>query len=1551
MNGPAPAYSRSLKALLEAWRSRPDGGDAPALARALWEGLEAAAASGPLDPARAGLIREALFETGRRPFLRALGRDEARSRWAEAALRLIRLSGYTLLEMFRFRVAAHPDKPLFRDLSGGAPADWTYAQVGRKAREIAAALFQLAAEDGPARPPRVAIFADNGVESACADLACLFHDILDAPLNTHFSRDNLVDIFDRLDVTTVLTDTPARRLFLEQVREKTAQPFRILALDASAADESRGVPFLGEICKKLGAAEIESLLGARARLPLNGVATVLFTSGSTGRPKGVSFSIYNLVAKRFARAAALPDVGEDEVFLCFLPFYHTFGRYLEMLGSIYWGGTYVASGNPSPERLFSLFPKVGPTGFISVPVRWAQLYDICVEAVEAAGPGGDAEAALRRVVGPSLRWGLSAAGYLDPKVFRFFERHGIALSSGFGMTEGTGGITMTPPGRYVDNAHGLPLPGIEARLSEAGELQIRGAYVARYLDQAPPGGVVPYPDEPGGEDWLATGDVFAVMPNGYYRIVDRIKDIYKNNRGETVAPLKVESKFAGVPGIKRTFLVGDGRPFNVLFIVPDYGDAVLRAALDADGEREYYRRLVGAANLDLAPYERVVNFTVLDRDFEEARGELTAKGSYNRKRIEAGFAGEIEALYRKSYVELERDGWRIRLPHWFFRDLGVLEDEIFFVGDFLFDSSRKAMLPLAMAGDSGRRLIGDLEYRVEGPVIDLGLFARQPRLWFGNPALAAFCPCRTGWDVPAEGVGEQVFLPAERNRIYGPEDIAGPVRVREEDLVKAHRVACRALFGPPAEARAALTEAEALLEEPDLRIAPLLRSRLEALARHPEEAVRCDAYRILLLDEPNPGYDRALTAFVQSGRSFLNEGSIEAIASSPIGPERFDALRLRMAAYRENVDWRGEGGAAAREPFLRILRLFVDFARYHPDYYRPVRAELASWVLLREDSELSRTALSRMSELDSDHEGWLSRRLRELGPGEWAARLVFDDGFTEAEIAGLRRILTDRTFLSQSIGLIFDREAFDPRGIPEQGIWISRLPDYDRRPNARVRIRTAAGEAFDMRLLAMDPWGPRQESETLLWHLAVANSPQGRPILPRIGSLRPGLGAVTILYSGRLNLWERLRLQDGDAEPERSVLGPGRWGTLAVAGMTAFFKAWRYSGGRIVPGLPAPTNVMASDGDDPPAMIHSLSGWRPYEGPLSLVRPLLRSFFLKTAAHYPWLVGRQDVRWLFESCYEALGYAGASAFFEELGEALRQEPEAGPGGVPLLDSLQAYLAEFRAHYMIPLPAVNAVRRYKEWELQNPMAEPAEREARVLDAYARFRLDRYPETARYYLYRQTYYAGADAAVLAAFDKLLARMSEDVQAPAVRFAELSELQASIADETDRAVFAKMVFPRAASGRRVDIKPFGEDKIKQVIVRSTLTDKQGESFDFAETFDPAEIGQLYRLFYLENFPKAISQQDRHYILRDAGERVVGGLCFRSMSTSTAYIDGIVVASALKGRGLGSAMLEEFGQRMAAAGVGVILTHFYLPGFFLHQGFHVDKRWGSLVRELSLG
>ena len=144
-----------------------------------------------------------------------------------------------------------------------------------------------------------------------------------------------------------------------------------------------------------------------------------------------------------------------------------------------------------------------------------------------------------------------------------------------------------------------------------------------------------------------------MRPNGFLEIIDRVKDIYKNSRGQTVAPRRVEQLFEGVPGIRRTFLAGDGRDDNVLLLVPDL-EAPLLAELTSEEERQaYFARIVAEANLDLAPHERVVGFAVLDRDFSLERGELTPKGSYRRKAMEESFRDILASLYRGTAVQLE----------------------------------------------------------------------------------------------------------------------------------------------------------------------------------------------------------------------------------------------------------------------------------------------------------------------------------------------------------------------------------------------------------------------------------------------------------------------------------------------------------------------------------------------------------------------------------------------------------------------------------------------------------------------------------------------------------------------------------------------------------------------------------------------------------------------------------------------------------------------------------------------------------------------------------
>src|SRR5262249_35849223 len=146
--------------------------------------------------------------------------------------------------------------------------------------------------------------------------------------------------------------------------------------------------------------------------------TIMYTSGTTGTPKGIRFSHRNVVFKRFARALALPEIGEDDVFLCYLPFFHTFGRFLELYGCVFWGATFCFLDSPALEALIQGMRRWRPTVFISVPKKWLQLHE-AIAARASADDSTDAEIleATRSLTGGRLRWGLSAAGHLEADVF------------------------------------------------------------------------------------------------------------------------------------------------------------------------------------------------------------------------------------------------------------------------------------------------------------------------------------------------------------------------------------------------------------------------------------------------------------------------------------------------------------------------------------------------------------------------------------------------------------------------------------------------------------------------------------------------------------------------------------------------------------------------------------------------------------------------------------------------------------------------------------------------------------------------------------------------------------------------------------------------------------------------------------------------------------------------------------------------------------------------------------------------------------------------------
>jgi len=1346
--------------------------------------------------------------TSRSGFLSSLEHREFREQWAELVFRVLQISGYSFLDMFEQRVIEIPNRILFKDMHGTNSINWTYKQVHNHVREIAALLYRSNPE------PRVAIFSANSVESASADLACLMYGIFNTPLNVHFSAENIAHIINVLKINVVLVDNQERIDKILGLTEQIHHDFTIYTLDTAVHPHSRDYLSLPQEIKQLNQNIISDLLEHKKVPDSRAVATTMFTSGSTGVPKGVSFSYYNLVSKRFARHAALPEVGKTpEVMLCFLPLFHTFGRYLELMGSIYWRGTYVFAGNPSAETLLKLFPIIKPTGFISVPIRWMEIYEKAIEKIRDTFSFELQSNIFREITGNELRWGLSAAGYLSPNTFKFFHKFGVQLCSGFGMTEATGGITMTPPHDYQDDSTGVPLPGIFTRLTDAGELELSGHYLARYLDDAGPGDLIPFPFEENSDFWLPTGDIFKIFDNGHYEIVDRVKDIYKNDKGQTIAPRTIEKKFIGVPGIKNTFLVGDARPYNVLLIVPDNEDPIITESRTLENLREYYHQIIMAANKDVAPYERVINFDLLARDFSTEHGELTAKGSFNRKNIEKNFAHEIEMLYQSKHVRLQANDIEIVIPRWFFRDLGILETDIILIAGGIYNKRQSKILNIKYL-DENQYLIGDLVYTSKIPAIDIGRFARQPRLWIGNPQLIDFCPVKEGWDLSLRAISSQVNIPKTHTSDREIKHYRTLKGIHDAKLILVNNMIINSLFGGLNEAYTATSQLGEMFSETDDKLSEAIRRRMESLACHPEEKLRILSYRILLLNDPTPDYSKILPAFIHSGLSFLNEESIREIALSNLGKKHLESLRQRLYAYRLHLQWPADAGTRAQ--FENIIKLLFSFCQMHIEYYKSIRSELASWVLHRADPILSDLANGYFDQLYDYFVEFLDKQSVVHPPEVWNNWLVFENGIPHEQQERVRKLLSEKFFLKQSIMLAFNDFEFRLDEIKPRGIWVVRLTSLGNFRHFRITINTRTGKHYDLHIVLPRDEQFQIESDELFWLAALTEHPLEIPVLPPLGGSRTEVGLRSSQYLGGLSVWERIR-QLSEIHQWAGYEKNNAWRQLFVKAMAVYFRAWRLSGYKIVPGAISTSNVMVPEVEfHESASILTLTGFKEYENTLSLIKPMMEDFYDKTSALYPWTQETLNADWLFEAIIEGLGIDESIEFLKHFSEDIKANPDVFASDYMIPEKIDLFLDTLKHHYIYPFKLFDAISQYHEWVRINSYATNQGKEQTISELIELFKIYQLPEVVRYYLYRHTYFSSASDKIRSTFDKLLAKLEENVQNQAYQLIELSELQ-NLITESDLLVFNKMVFPRIQSQSKIDFMKVGENNKGQIIVRT--------------------------------------------------------------------------------------------------------------------------------------
>jgi len=592
------------------------------------------------------------------------------------------MSERSILEIFRCDVAAEKDHHcgLFR------PGEERWYST-RELLERTAALAEGLARLGVARGDRVMLMSENRPEWHMVDLAVLDLGAVDVPVYTTLTAAQVAFQVRDSGSRFAVADSAEHAAKLIAVRRDVPGLEHVVQIEGAPAE---GALAFDEVVASGASADAVPRFWERSgALAPDDLATIIYTSGTTGEPKGVMLTHRNFIDNSAAVSARTPVSGRELV-LEFLPLCHVLERCA--------GYAYMRLSCPraycAARQVAELLPVIRPVYFCSVPRVFEKVRDAVLTKVEAAPPvrrrlfhwalatgtrhararlAGKRPGArtalahavadrlvlakVRAALGGRVAYALSGGAPLPVEVNEFFHALGMPIQEGYGLTETSPGIAVNGwrPGENRLGAVGRPLDNVEVRLADDGEILVRGSNVMPgywHREDATREALEP-------DGFFHTGDIGRFDGDGFLYITDRKKDIIVTAGGKNVAPQPIEGLLKRSRFVDTAVLIGDGRPFIVALLSPDFaalrawaaGEGIAEpgpAALAADARvQALFREVVESANTDLAHYEQVRNFRVLPVTLSIEGGQLTPTLKVRRRVVEREFAALVEAMYRE----------------------------------------------------------------------------------------------------------------------------------------------------------------------------------------------------------------------------------------------------------------------------------------------------------------------------------------------------------------------------------------------------------------------------------------------------------------------------------------------------------------------------------------------------------------------------------------------------------------------------------------------------------------------------------------------------------------------------------------------------------------------------------------------------------------------------------------------------------------------------------------------------------------------------------------
>ena len=1463
--------------------------------------------------------------------------------WFDIIHKLIIKSKLTVGHLINQRARYYDNKICFKVINGNNIENYSYKEIWHKIIQIGQALSYVESKND--NDIVVGIFTENSLRGALIDLSCLSFHFPVVPIPVTTTAEHFDFIINNSEITHLFIGGNSVQGILRDSKIDQSS-LVIYHLDDHSDAIIHADQWESFISKSIEYDEI-NVLKRINDCDMKDISTVMYTSGTTDDPKGIVFTQENIISKRFARALALPSFCSNDIFLCFLPLYHTFGRYFELLGSIFWGATYAFAESPYFKSLLKDFQISKPSIFISVPKRWIQLMDHA-NSISLTDDNNDKNNnGISSITGGNLKFGLSAAGYLDPDVFHFFQDNNINLMSGYGMTESTGGITMTPPDDYQPDSVGRPLPGIDTKIAEDGELLIRGSYVSSYYFSKTNNSTLK-------NGWFHTGDIFKEK-NGHLYIIDRKKEIYKNTRGQTISPQKIENMFQDFDGISSAFLVGDGLEFNTLLIYPDYDTLPIEFSKEnISSIREYYSSLVQSVNSFLTPYERVINFAIIKRSFINDE-ELTQKGTYKRKIIIKNFDAIISPMYQKNYVTLSYNEFQIYIPNWLLREKGVSRNDIYWDGSILSIRNNKNNIKIQWNDNS--LIIGNFTYNTNDNIIDLQSILICPELWLGNNSFTDF-------------IGKSVFRIArfeQTNSIklqfpFNNKESSESVKNIDDfegavDLYELHKSTDK-LYNGDLKAFAVYNRLFRSNHEELKRIAFNI---LLSFREHDNISLRLRAIETIL---PELSGELFYELLFDTFKKYNDEKSKDkfSINIQLLNDEHFKAILSQLGKYRKDLNTIEK----VQLLFIQILLPFVaDYGIYHPTKYIWARSELYWWQIVECPKRILSLAQKEHYKLINGFRSWIgpNRKLainrNDDSEYNWKDVIIFDELIEPAIQEALLNAITNTALIKESIFLFYDHRLIELNDINPEGVWVTLLGKNHGKTVLRILVQTKNDDSYNFAININDNHEKEFIEEEIKWLIIMGSSIHGEKFIEEFGGYWPEYNLYTEEYIPGETLSQYLERNRNEIEensaPDRWQM---RWLHFIWSGTAAYINFWWRSDKKVQIGDPSPKNLIIPEHDyTSGTRLISITNRQKTSEISNLLFRIYKNFIDDTENEYIGLKRMADWELIFSVIMQETkvkyGIPLIKQFKEEINNNTYKKKTAKKYG--LTDKrIDDFLLEVENEGVLTKRMVFAALRYERWLDLNQNATLKARTTILQELYQDYKLgellSEYPETrVRFFLMTCLKDSNDN------LKKLLSELIKELRSKIVTEDDLQNRlhhiheNIKVSDE-EKFFLTHLVFKHLAAADYIELVTMNEGDNSRVDLVMLCEDKDGNGYRIRPPFHPKEIARFHSILIKSNL-EPIFQGDHEFLLIfDIKDRLVGGVYWKKSKKDTiVHFEWIVIRSNYRKKDLSNRLMDELFIRLKNKGIQHVIAGFFQEEFFYKHGFKIDRNFGGLVKNIA--